>query len=124
MLSPIDCLDTGRAIYVSHCRYAIGFIWQNIVDKEHEWGHLGMSKPARGLLFKHDWSYWPEIFAILDFIESSLHSRGDRRGQDRTRAQCARAKFQAVLKPANDFILRQDVRHFLRNSVQAPVGQF
>src|SRR5438477_269861 len=54
-----------------------------------------------------------KVFAVLDVLVDVFDDvLGKRRGQDTAIPKSAMAKLSAPLEPSNDFVPREDVRHF------------
>src|SRR5690606_35808555 len=66
-------------------------------------------EPLRCPLLQNHRSHGPEILAVFQAVQASLHAAVQRRGQYRTRAQRPRSELHAALEPPQDLFLRQQL---------------
>src|SRR3954468_14713902 len=110
MLAAIDGLHAGGAVDMAHGRNALRLVRSHIENEQHEWRNPRALKPLGGFIFEHRRRDRPEILAVLDLIQALLHVRLKGERKDGGGAERARPELHAALEPADDFVLRQQLR--------------
>src|SRR5205823_5013468 len=82
-------------------------------ERSHGTAIRGAIEEARSDFRRHGKRKRVKVFAVLDVLVDVFDDvLGKGRSQDAAVAKSAMAEFSAPLEPSNDFVPREDVRHF------------